>query len=33
MTQTQLTKGFLIGLAVVIISDVAGKYIPQAQAV
>ncbi len=33
MTQKQLTKGALIGLAVVVLSDVVGKYIPQAKAV
>lgn len=33
MTQKSLMKGLMIGLAVVVISDVAGKYIPQAQAV
>ncbi len=33
MTQKNLIKGAMIGFAVVLISDVAGKYIPQAQAV
>lgn len=33
MTQAQLTKGALIGLAVVVLSDVVGKYIPTARAV
>jgi len=33
MTQKQIIKGAMIGLAVVVISDVVGKYIPQAQAV
>lgn len=33
MTQANLTKGLLIGMAVVILSDVVGKYIPTAKAV
>lgn len=33
MTQKQLIKGAMIGLAVVVISDVVGKYIPQVKAV
>lgn len=33
MTQTNFIKGALIGVAVVVLSDVAGKYFPQAQAV
>lgn len=33
MSQKNLLKGAMIGFAVVIISDVAGKWIPQAKAV
>ncbi len=33
MTMNSITKGMMIGLAVVLISDVAGKYIPQVQGV
>ena len=33
MSQANLIKGAMIGLAVVVISDVVGKYIPTAQAV
>jgi len=33
MTQASFTKGLMIGLAVVVLSDVVGKNVPQAQAV
>lgn len=33
MTQKNFTKGAMIGFAVVVLSDLAGKYFPQAQAV
>lgn len=33
MSQANLIKGAMIGLAVVVISDVVGKYIPTAKAV
>lgn len=33
MTQANFMKGAIIGIAVVVLSDVVGKYVPQAQAV
>lgn len=33
MNQKNILKGVMIGIAVVVVSDVVGKYIPQVKAV